>query len=219
MFWKVFSPSVEEFEQSLTIFVLKFLGFILLFFYPYFFLLWLFCLWLFYFLLCKALWITTVYEMCYINKLPVPQYYCFYCIFKQQQQKVALLRHLSKTFKKNLNSTIRLYFLMCYTAACWKTVFDSYVGPNKSSSFNPYLHTSSESFPPPFSPPRTHSKNEQSRSRAPAGWGWNRTLQPCLRKTRLEETQQKITIRSSQINLPNLTLSSLKLAKHCAVFA
>ncbi len=26
-------------------------------------------LWLFYFLLCKALWITIVYEMCYINKL------------------------------------------------------------------------------------------------------------------------------------------------------
>ncbi len=27
------------------------------------------CEWLFYFLLCKALWITTVYEMCYTNKL------------------------------------------------------------------------------------------------------------------------------------------------------
>ncbi len=29
------------------------------------------CEWLFHFL-CKALWITTVYEMCYINKLAVP---------------------------------------------------------------------------------------------------------------------------------------------------
>ncbi len=30
------------------------------------------CEWLFHFLLCKALWITTVYEMCYINKLALP---------------------------------------------------------------------------------------------------------------------------------------------------
>ncbi len=30
------------------------------------------CEWLFHFLLCKALWITTVYEMCYINNLALP---------------------------------------------------------------------------------------------------------------------------------------------------
>ncbi len=30
------------------------------------------CEWLFHFLLCKALWITTVFEMCYINKLALP---------------------------------------------------------------------------------------------------------------------------------------------------
>ncbi len=30
------------------------------------------CEWLFHFLLCKALWITTVYEMCYTNKLALP---------------------------------------------------------------------------------------------------------------------------------------------------
>ncbi len=30
------------------------------------------CEWLFHFLLCKALWINTVYEMCYINKLALP---------------------------------------------------------------------------------------------------------------------------------------------------
>ncbi len=30
------------------------------------------CEWLFHFLLCKAFWITTVYEMCYINKLALP---------------------------------------------------------------------------------------------------------------------------------------------------
>ncbi len=29
-------------------------------------------LWLFHSLLCKALWITTVYEMCYTNKLALP---------------------------------------------------------------------------------------------------------------------------------------------------
>ncbi len=29
-------------------------------------------LWLFYFLLCKAIWITIMYEMCYINKLALP---------------------------------------------------------------------------------------------------------------------------------------------------
>ncbi len=29
-------------------------------------------LWLCYFLLCKALWITIVYDMCYINKLALP---------------------------------------------------------------------------------------------------------------------------------------------------
>ncbi len=30
------------------------------------------CEWLFHFLLCKALWITNVYEMCYTNKLALP---------------------------------------------------------------------------------------------------------------------------------------------------
>ncbi len=47
-------------------FILKFL--VLLFLTPCFYC----CEWLFHFLLCKALWITTVYEMCYINKLALP---------------------------------------------------------------------------------------------------------------------------------------------------
>ncbi len=37
-------------------------------------------LWLFHFLLCKALWIPTVYEMCYINKLASP------CLYIQMNQ-------------------------------------------------------------------------------------------------------------------------------------
>ncbi len=37
-------------------------------------------LWLFHFLLCKALWIPTVYEMCYINKLALP------CLYIQMNQ-------------------------------------------------------------------------------------------------------------------------------------
>ncbi len=54
--------------------ILKFLVFIifnslfLLFLIPCFYC----CEWLFHFLLCKALLITTVYEMCYINKLALP---------------------------------------------------------------------------------------------------------------------------------------------------
>ncbi len=42
--------------------------FLLLFLTPCFYC----CEWLFHFLLCKALWITTVYEMCYTNKLALP---------------------------------------------------------------------------------------------------------------------------------------------------
>lgn len=67
----------------------------------------------------------------------------------------------------------------------------------KSNSLLTYLHTSSENFPPPSSPPRTRSRSGRSRSGAPAGWGWNRTLQTYLRKTRLKESRQ--IIRSLQI--------------------
>ncbi len=56
--------------SSIPVFLLstitKFL--VLLFLIPCFYC----CEWLFHFLLCKALWITTVYEMCYINKLALP---------------------------------------------------------------------------------------------------------------------------------------------------
>ncbi len=45
---------------------------IIIIFNSMFLLLLIFYEWLFHFLLCKALWITTVYEMCYINKLALP---------------------------------------------------------------------------------------------------------------------------------------------------
>ncbi len=74
----------------IILFYLTVLNFILNHFkFPYFIIfnsLFYCCEWLFHFLLCKALWITTVYEMCYTNKLALPMLFkkkktfCFYII-------------------------------------------------------------------------------------------------------------------------------------------
>ncbi len=57
------------------------------------------CEWLFHFLLCKALWITTVYEMCYINKLALP------CLALQIHHHVDMLCYY-KTLMTNISSNI-----------------------------------------------------------------------------------------------------------------